>query len=246
VIEPRALEITRHTAPVPVDSPLTIAHLTDLHTRGTGMIERAVLAAIADESPDLIVVTGDTEDGGSLEGARDFFSRLRAPLGVWVVRGNWEHWRPAPGEAAFFASVGAHLLVNDGYLVRPDLFIAGLDDSRSGQADLTRALRGAPEHAARLALFHSPEAFDEARTQVDLALAGHTHGGQVRVPWLGALWVPPGSGRYEHGWYRGGRSRMYVSRGVGTSQIPVRLFCRPELAFITLAGPPADRAARGQ
>ncbi len=73
--------------------------------------------------------------------------------------------------------------------------------------------------------------------RLDLAFAGHTHGGQVRLPLIGALWTPPGSGRYVAGWYsmsEAPRARMYVSRGVGTSVLPVRFLCRPEVALITL------------
>jgi hypothetical protein len=257
LIEPVALEITRHQVTGPIEAPIRIAHLTDLHTRGTGRLERAVLAALDAEKPDLIAVTGDTVDHGSLEAARNFFLQLHAPLGVWVVRGNWEHWQPPPRESAFYSSVGAGLLLNEGRLVRRDLFVAGFDDSRSGFADPTRALKAAPPAAYKLALFHSPEAFDEVQGRIDLALAGHTHGGQVRVPWVGALWLPPGSGRYVEGLYSAGKSRMYVARGLGTSLLPIRLFCRPELAFVSLlpdreqaaAGPPdrgtADQEAAG-
>ncbi len=97
------------------------------------------MALVAEARPDLIVVTGDVVDGGDLEPARELFMRLRAPLGVFVVRGNWENWKPPPNEAAFYASVGAALLVNEGRLVRPDVWIAGVDDPMSGQADFVAA-----------------------------------------------------------------------------------------------------------
>ena len=107
-------------------------------------------------------------------------------------------------------------------------------------------LAGAPEGALRIALFHSPGYFDTIADQVHFAFAGHTHGGQVRVPLLPPLWMPNGSGRFVAGWYEaqpGAASsaptqqpaaRLYVSRGVGTSILPLRFNCRPEVALITV------------
>ncbi|MDF2694106.1 MAG: metallophosphoesterase, partial [Labilithrix sp.] len=145
-----------------------------------------------------------------------------------------------PNERATFESVGATFLVNEGKLARPDVWLAGLDDPMSGAPHLAAALEGAPSGATKIALFHSPELFDGIAPSIDLALAGHTHGGQVRIPLLGALWLPPGSGRFVAGWYDApeGAARLYVSRGIGTSQLNVRLFCRPELAIVTLTPRP--------
>jgi hypothetical protein len=96
----------------------------------------------------------------------------------------------------------------------------------------------------RLALFHSPDLFDAVAPKVDLALAGHTHGGQVSLPLLGPPWLPPGSGAYVDGWYQRGAARMHVSRGVGTSILPVRFLCRPEVAVVELIPSATSGAAR--
>src|SRR5688572_27590464 len=85
--EPQRVEITRHTFVGNLARPLRIAHISDLHTRGMGARERSLILLIRKESPDLIVITGDTTDGDSLEPARDFLLNLSAPQGVWVVRG---------------------------------------------------------------------------------------------------------------------------------------------------------------
>jgi len=106
----------------------------------------------------------------------------------------------------------------------------------SGSPEIDPALDPAPANAAKLALFHSPEIFDAIASRVDIAFAGHTHGGQVRAPIVGAPWTPPGSGRFTAGWYSAedAAARMYVSRGIGTSVLPVRFWCRPEVAIVTI------------
>ena len=238
LVEPYALQTTRATIPAHVRAPLKIAHLSDLHTHGYGRRERGLVALLDAEHPDVIVVTGDVVDDGSLDPARELFEHLHAPRGVWVVLGNWENWRPPPLARGTYVSMGARLLVNEGALVRPDLWLAGFDDSMSGFPDVEAALLGAPASAEKVGLFHSPELFDRVASRIDLALAGHTHGGQVRVPLLGALWTPPGSGSFVSGWYASADARMFVSRGVGTSIIGVRFMCPPEVAFITLAPAP--------
>jgi uncharacterized protein len=234
VVEPYELRLSSHAISARVTVPLRLVHLSDLHTHGFGRRERQLVELVYAARPDVIVVTGDVVDGGDLEPAREVLARLHAPLGVFVVRGNWENWNPPPNEAAFYASVGATLLVNQGRLLRSDVWLAGVDDPMSGSADLDAAQAGAPPGALRMVLFHSPEYFDGAAPKIDLAFAGHTHGGQVRIPFVGPLWKPPGSGRFLDGWYSAGSARMLVSRGAGTSILPIRLFCPAEVASVEI------------
>lgn len=234
VVEPYAVELTMHSVAAKVARPLTVMHLSDLHTSGLGRGERRVVELVERARPDVVVITGDVVDGGDLAPAREVLSRLHAPLGVFVVRGNWENWKPPVGERDFYASLGVTLLVNEGRLVRSDVWLAGLDDPMSGVADFRAATSGAPEGALHIALFHSPAYFDSAPRDLDLAFAGHTHGGQVRLPFGGPFWLPPGSGRFVEGWYTNGPARMLVSRGSGTSILPVRLFCPPEVAMVEI------------
>ena len=141
-------------------------------------------------------------------------------------------------ERAFYQRNGARLLSNEVHELRPGVWLAGFDDVYSDPN--AGALGQIPSGAFVIALFHSPTYFDAIAGRVDLALAGHTHGGQVRLPFV-SPWLPPGSGRYVAGWYEAGGSKLYVSRGIGTSMLPLRFRCRPELALITV-GPasPAD------
>lgn len=233
LVEPIWIEVTRATVPAPLSTPIKIAHLTDLHTSGIGRVERRLLQHLDHEKPDMILITGDTvSDSGSREAAELFLGQLTAPLGVYFVDGNWEHWteqHPRPrGERA------AQVLNNESVNVRDNLYLLGVDDFLAGEPDADRASRGIPADAFVIGLLHSPQFFPELAPRLSLALAGHTHGGQVRLPWWGPLWLPPGSGKYEHGWYHQGSSRMYVSRGIGMSLLPVRFLCRPELFILTL------------
>jgi predicted MPP superfamily phosphohydrolase len=233
-VEPYSIELTRHALAADVLQPLKIAHLTDLHSRGYGTRERQVVALVDQAAPDLIVVTGDVVDSGSLEPAREMFQRLRAPLGVWVVRGNAERARAGADDLTFFRSVDAHLLDNQGVPVRNDVWLVGLDDPLTGHPDLRGALVGAPAASFKVALFHSPDHFAEVAGLFNLGLAGHTHGGQVRFPGLGSLWLPPDAHAYVSGWYTKNRSQLYVSRGIGTTVVPARFLARPEIALIEI------------
>ena len=212
-VEPRWLEVTEHSVTLPVRAPLLIAHVSDLHTNGAGPLEDAVLAALGAAKPDLIVITGDLYDKESARaGASAFIDRMDAPLGVYFAPGNWEHWVGLPKATPWIAGTRVRTLDNAAARVREDLWLVGFDDAFAGKPDAARALAGVPTDVAVIGMFHAPRFFDEVATRVDLALAGHTHGGQVRVPGLGAPWVPPGTGRYVRGWYE--RCLLYTSRCV--------------------------------
>jgi uncharacterized protein len=243
-IEPYRLEVTHSSLDAAVDAPLKIALLADIHTRGFGLRERKLLRLLAAESPDVIVIAGDSV--GRNDGYGDVMALLRqlhAPLGVWLVRGNWENHALPRNEHALYASAGVHFLLNEAKPVRPDVWLLGLDDPSSGIPRPDPALESVPSGAYTIAVFHAPAYFDRLAARVPLALAGHTHGGQIRIPWVPVFWLPPGSGRFLEGWYSEDRSHLYVTRGIGTSIIWARFLCRPELSMITLQ--PAAGANRG-
>jgi uncharacterized protein len=244
-VEPYWIEVTRHSVPAPLATRLRVAQITDLHTYGFGRRERALLTILEKERPDIIVLTGDTVIDGDPFGPRprrpddpsyllaaQTLRRLHAPLGVWAVKGNWEAIRRVSHERSFYEGNGVRLLSNEAREVRPDVWLAGFDDIRSGPN--IRALDGIPAGAFVIALFHSPAFIDSVAGKVSLALAGHTHGGQVRPPFVPPFWLPRGSGPYLAGWYEVGGTRLYVSRGIGTSTLPIRFLCRPELALFTI------------
>jgi uncharacterized protein len=234
-VEPNWIEVTHESLPAPVSQTLKIAHLTDLHTNGLGFRERRLLKLLDQERPDIIVITGDSvPPSGSYEAESRVLRNLHAPLGVWLVRGNWENWHALRNEAEYYRENGVHFLLNRSAEIRPGVWLVGFNDTAFAAADTEHALAGVPNGAYRIALFHGPIFFSRSAGQYDLALAGHSHGGQVRLPFWGPLWLPGGIGPYVQGWFAAAGSRMYVSRGIGTTLLPVRFACRPELAIITL------------
>lgn len=239
VIEPDNVQLNEYVIHGNVKSPLKIADLTDLHTRGMGRPERRVLAILAKEKPDVILITGDTlaDPFGDYSACMKVYkqlSALNAPLGVWFVRGNWENWLPVKHERQFYHEAGVNLLVNQNHALRPDVWLVGLDDPSSGRVNFGEAMQGVPPNVYTIAMFHAPFFFRFIAGRVNLALAGHTHGGQIRIPFVKPFWLPNGSGPFLEGWYEENGSRMYLNRGVGMSEIPARFLCRPEVAVITV------------
>lgn len=234
-IEPYNIEVTHTVLMARVNSPLKIAELTDLHTTKFGRLEKKLVDLLAQENPDVIVITGDTLGRDSdYRDIRPLLQHLRAPLGVWLVRGNWERNGIPRNEHSFYSSLGVHFLLNEARPIRPDVWLVGVDDVITGNPDINMALKSVPSDVYAIALFHEPAYFDQVAGKVPLALAGHTHGGQVRIPFVPVFWLPRGSDGFLEGWYAEKNSKMYVSRGIGTSNLAVRFRCRPELAIITL------------
>jgi predicted MPP superfamily phosphohydrolase len=257
LVEPFRLPITCLEVPSPKldnpGSPLRIVQLSDLHVERLTRRERRLPCLVAGLAPDLIVLTGDflstsySDDGRALADLRWLLAQLHAPAGIYAVWGTShvdlpEVLRPVLQEA------GVIVLEDQAVPVAAAghrLWLLGLNCSRDLAADgarLRTLLADVPEDAFRLLLYHTPDLMPQAvAAGVDLYLAGHTHGGQWRVPGLGAIltsshfWK-----RYEAGYYRQGDTHLYVSRGLGMEGFGApraRLFCPPEIVSVTLRGP---------
>ncbi len=234
-IEPYRIEVTRYQLSAPLQSPIKIAHLSDLHSGGIGKREEKMLAILEAEQPDLIIVSGDLiSTDADYAGCRDVLKRLHASLGVFIAPGNHESWFPPPEGRAYFEGIGVNLLVNQSRQIRDEVWLLGLDDMMTRQPDFEKANQGVPDAAYKIAFFHSPAFFNNVAGKCNLVLAGHSHGGQVRVPFINPFWLPEGCGDYIEGWYERDGSRMYVSRGIGNSILQLRFNCRPEIAIITV------------
>lgn len=244
---PENVEVTRHTLRVP-DLPgelrgARLAFVTDLHHRGTpGFRELWVRGVVRSLAPDMILLGGDMVDrGSSVPHFLDMVASWDPPLGTYMVLGNNEHVHmDTRAFAGQLEARGVRVLANQalvGGRGRDRWAVAGCDDPHTERDDLARTLRDVPRGTFTILLTHTPETFPEAVERgIPLAFAGHTHGGQVRLPLLGALWVhTPRTGlRYQTGLYREGDSALIVSKGVGTSAVPARLLCRPEVVLVTL------------
>jgi Calcineurin-like phosphoesterase len=130
LIEPNWIEVTHHSVRAPISQPLKIAHLTDLHSQGLGFRERRLLELLAREKPDLILITGDTvSSSGRYEGESHLLRQLRAPLGVWLVRGNWENRFALRNENDFYRANGVHFLLDRSVEIQPGVWLIGFNDT---------------------------------------------------------------------------------------------------------------------
>jgi uncharacterized protein len=253
--EPGAVEITRIELAVPGLSPalagLRVAQLTDVHLGRLHRGAERAMELIAGDRPEIVVLTGDIcEDPARLGEVEALAREARGSLATFAIAGNWEHWRGVSRAALerAYERAGARLLWNEGATVeapargaaagagRGRLALLGLDDPLAGEPDLRSAGRSAPADGPSIWLVHAPGWVDTARWELpppSLVLSGHTHGGQGRLPGL-TPFVPPGSGRFVSGLYRDTRAPLYVSRGIGTSIVPARFLCTPELPIFTL------------
>ncbi len=245
---PRRVQLNRHEVPVPALpmalEGLSIAHLSDIHLyNGIHPAARRCMELVAEAKPEVTIVTGDlVESRGQLAELVPLLTGCRGRMATVVTIGNWEHQAgvtPAVLERACSAA-GARFLYNDAGNLRvgdATLGVIGLDDPRAGIPDPERALRAMSASAVPVWAFHAPGYADElTRYQFprpELVLCGHTHGGQIRPPFLPAI-TPPASGRFVEGWYRDTFAPLYVSRGIGTSGIRARFRCPPEIGLFTL------------
>ncbi|WP_438347183.1 metallophosphoesterase [Paenibacillus sp. FA6] len=203
---------------------------------------KKLVKAISSQSPDIICFTGDIvdRDSESLVGAMSDLSSLHAPLGKYAVLGNHDHWGQPAEVRRMLQECGFTVLQNSHVIVRKQdsmFAIVGLEDQLHGNPDPKKALEGITEGTFSLLLIHEPDYADTAALYpFDMQLSGHSHGGQVRLPFFGAIITPMGSRRYIQGLYKLKSSGMqlYVNRGVGVTQLPIRFLCRPELTVFTL------------
>lgn len=252
-IEPFRLGVTRMEVSAPAflpDRPLRILQISDLHVERTGPRERQMLADVASLQPDLIVLTGDyinedyANDPTARQDARWVISQLHAPYGVYAIVGTIEMLYPDV-MPALFTGLDVHVLDDRVQVVSfpgGQLALIGVTNTPRLESDrntLAALERTAPAEAYSLLLYHTPDLVEAAAADgVDLELAGHTHGGQFRLPFYGALVTGSVFGKkYEMGRYQVGATTLYVSRGIGMEgmNLPrMRFLCPPELVLVEL------------
>lgn len=227
-IEPTALRVRE--LPLNPNGKCRFVHFTDFHHKGNTDYAAEVIAKINALQPEFVCFTGDiVEQKRFAEEALRFIAQIKAP--VYGCAGNHEYssgisFRDC--EKTFAATGGAWLMDRNLVLADHDLEITGMG---------IVGLRDVPQLQAsrRLLLIHYPRVADHLDgRRFDLILAGHSHGGQVRLPFWGALIVPRGVGKYDLGYYKTAGGPLHVSAGVGTYRLPIRLNCPPAITLITI------------
>ncbi|HWP96458.1 MAG TPA: metallophosphoesterase [Syntrophomonadaceae bacterium] len=223
-----------------------IVLLTDLHDAEFGLEQVDLLNTVARQKPDIIVFAGDLLDSkfSDVQKALNFMEKLGSIAPVYFVEGNHDFSTGKTLDCPLsqkLKAVGVIYLFNNWVCIERNgqsIILAGVGDQHSRRDRLDQALQGRPANLPCILLSHNPGIFlQAAEKDVNIVLAGHNHGGQIRLPLLPALYAP-GQGvlpRYDSGLYREGNSCLYLSRGLGhTSILNFRFFNRPEVAVIVL------------
>ncbi len=232
----------------------TIAQLSDFHYDDFSSIHaiRAAIQMVNQAQPDLVALTGDFitvplfrghfhRGEHALEQAEPCaqeLSGLRSRLGSLAVLGNHDAKADPERISRVLQSHGIPVLRNRAIPLEKDgarIWVAGVDDVMEGYDDVDAALQGVPANEAVVLLVHEPDVANRvARYPVDLQLSGHSHGGQVWLPLIGAPWLPPLARRYPRGMHKIRGLTLYTNIGLGTIRLPVRVNCPPEVTLVTL------------
>jgi uncharacterized protein len=222
-----------------------IVQITDIHADRFFKVGNLseIVRQINAQKPDLVVLTGDYITKGDVEPAvgaiADSFRQIVAPDGVLAVLGNHDYWTNNKLVTKVLSQYQIRVLKNELFTLqrnKEELVIAGIDDVWSGKGrELSTVLQQLGTKKGAIALVHEPDFADEtaATKQFDLQLSGHSHGGQVRLPFSDRV-LPYLGRKYPYGRYQVGEMIQYTSNGIGMGGLPVRLNCRPEITSIVL------------
>lgn len=254
-IETRLLQITNHTIKHPLIPSgfdgVKIVQFSDTHLGFQYSIKQFIKLAetINNLQPDIILFTGDLMDEPNKYSHHNqisqVLSQLKAPLGKFCIFGNHDHggygsniYHSIMTQANFIIlkNEAKQVKLLDGSFIN----IIGIDDAMLGKPRLEMAITDVPQDSFKILLSHEPELAKEAFTYgVHLQLSGHSHGGQIKIPFLGALVTPPFADKYKEGFYHITNSShsliLYVNRGIGTTRLPFRFLAQPELTVFKLA-----------
>jgi predicted MPP superfamily phosphohydrolase len=265
------IEITRHEVVLPYLDPvfdgMTVTLASDIHSSPYMSLQdmKAIVRTINSLQNDLIVLPGDfvTENLEELPPFLEAFSELRAPAGILATLGNHDFDANADAVTRGLEEIGIRTLRNENTALTRNgkhLHFLGVDEADDDQIvdhikgkaseHIEALFKGVPDDAASILLCHKPYRFKEySKAGVGLMLSGHTHGGQIVLARFGGtpITVCSLATKYVDGWFTSEENaKMYVSRGLGVVDIPMRINCPPEIAQLTLRSQQyADRAAAG-
>jgi predicted MPP superfamily phosphohydrolase len=254
LIEPNRVRIVRQEIrlrrwPSRLDG-FSIAQLSDFHYDPYFSVHplRSSVEMVNALHPQLIVLTGDfvsvplfgePEKGALMaEPCAQLLKKMTAPYGLWAVMGNHDAFSDPDHVTAALRAEGIQVLLNQSAPIESNggrFWLSGVDDVLGRGADLDGALRNIPSAEATILLAHEPDFADRvAHYPVDLQLSGHSHGGQVRLPFAGPLYLPELARKYIRGLYKIGGLTLYTNPGIGTVSVPVRFHCPAEITLFTL------------
>lgn len=226
------------------ENKLKIIQISDLHIKEVRSFHKSIVKKINNVNPDIVFITGDSVDSTDKINELDtFLGLMNNSIPKFSITGNWEYW----GDVDLtklnetYSKHNCKLLINETEIIRKDgrnISIIGIDDLVGGNADFKKAIQDFSKTDTNIILTHCPQHRDvidkeNEELKIDLVLSGHTHGGQINIFGY-APFTPQGSGRYIKGWYENEKSKMYVSKGIGTSIFPLRFGSRAEIVEIDI------------
>jgi predicted MPP superfamily phosphohydrolase len=251
-VETRRVEVKSVTLTLPRLAPefdgYRLVQIGDLHLDDWTKPERLkkITQKVNEQRPDLVAITGDfaSYSAEQLDAQRliDALRALRARDGCVAILGNHDYLTDVKLVQRCIREGGVTELINGVHTLKRDnaaLHVAGIDDVMEGRSRLDLVLEKLPEEGAAILLAHEPDFADvsTATGRFDLQLSGHSHGGQIGVPLLRRLVLPPFSQRYTRGLYEVGGMILYTNRGLGFVHLRLRFLCRPEITVFTLRSP---------
>ncbi|MCK9622732.1 MAG: metallophosphoesterase [Methylobacter sp.] len=249
-IERNIVQVNRYKIPIP-NLPLsfhgfTLAHLTDIHLGF--LVPPSFVEEIVHRTnrlnTDAIVCTGDYVHNRNtieeIDKVWPILSKLSARYGVYSVLGNHDHWGDSSRSLYWLERSGQNVRhqCKAIYKGKDRILIGGAGDFWGDKLNIDKAFSGSDQGDCRILLAHNPDSVDtEFETPLSLVLSGHTHGGQVVFPFLGAPKLPVKNKAYSSGLIATPRTPLFISRGIGWAILPVRFNCYPEIAVLELVNP---------
>ncbi|MEQ1637283.1 MAG: metallophosphoesterase [Methylococcales bacterium] len=249
-IERVLVQINRYKIPInslpPAFHGFTLAQLTDIHLGY--LVSEAFVEEVVQRTnrlnPDIIVCTGDyvherntTEE---IEKVWPILSKLHARHGVYSVLGNHDHWADTNRSLYWLERSGQNLRhkCHPIYKGKEHIVLGGAGDFWGDQLKIDGAFSGTDPHDCKILLAHNPDSVDtEFTTPLSLVLSGHTHGGQVVVPFWGPIRLPVENPLYSSGLIATPKAPLFISKGIGWAILPIRFNCYPEIAVLELINP---------